>query len=43
MRGLLGFVLRMMGTTDSYMRAYPAVPNGARVHETDLFEGVVNG
>ena len=43
MRGLLGFALRLMGTTDSYMRAHPPVLNGARVHETDLFEGVING
>jgi LmbE family N-acetylglucosaminyl deacetylase len=43
MRGLLGLAMRLMGTTDSYMRAYPAVPDGTRVHETDLFESVING
>ena len=38
-RGILGVLNRVMGTKDSYMRAEPPVKG--RLHEKDLFEGVV--
>jgi N-acetyl-1-D-myo-inositol-2-amino-2-deoxy-alpha-D-glucopyranoside deacetylase/mycothiol S-conjugate amidase len=39
--GLAGLLFRWLGNTDTYMRAYPSAPDGARAQETDLFEGVV--
>ena len=39
--GLLGLFFRLLGNDDTYMRAYPVVPESGRVREQDLFEGVV--
>ncbi len=38
--GLLGLAMRSLQSQENFMRAYPAVAPGQRVHETDLFEGV---
>lgn len=39
--GVLSLFFRLLGNDETYMRAYPVVPAGARVRERDLFEGVV--
>lgn len=36
--GLLGWLFRLAGGEETFMRAYPPAPPG--LHETDLFEGV---
>ena len=36
-RGLMGFVTRLFGEQDEYMRAFPAVDGNQRVSD-DLFE-----
>jgi len=38
--GLLGLAFRAAQSQENFMRAFPPVPPGQRVHETDLFEGV---
>jgi N-acetyl-1-D-myo-inositol-2-amino-2-deoxy-alpha-D-glucopyranoside deacetylase len=40
--GLLGLVFRAVQNREMFMRAYPPVAPGQRVHEKDLFEGVLN-
>ncbi len=40
-RGLMGLATRMMGRTESYMRAYPPVEPKFRVRN-DLFSGIPN-
>jgi len=42
-RGLFGWLARTLSGQEMYMRAYPPVPKGSRVRETDLFEGVELG
>jgi hypothetical protein len=37
---LLGLAFRAIQNREMFMRAYPPVASGQRVHETDLFEGV---
>lgn len=39
-RGLMGFVTRVFGEREDYMRAYPPVDGGAYKRTTDLFEGL---
>lgn len=39
--GLMSLFFQLLGSDDTYMRAHPIVPPGARVQEKDLFEGVV--
>jgi len=38
--GVIGLITKLMGQRDQFMRAYPAVPSGEQVKETDLFVGV---
>jgi LmbE family N-acetylglucosaminyl deacetylase len=38
-RGLMGFVTRMFGEKEDYMRAYPPV-NGRHRRQSDLFDGI---
>jgi LmbE family N-acetylglucosaminyl deacetylase len=41
--GPMGLLMRLVGFSadrDSFMRAYPAVPEGEKLRETDLFAGV---
>jgi N-acetyl-1-D-myo-inositol-2-amino-2-deoxy-alpha-D-glucopyranoside deacetylase len=40
--GLMGLAFRAVQNREMFMRAYPPVAPGQRVHETDLFEGVQN-
>lgn len=37
-RGIMGWAMRVMGSKDSFMRAYPPPRNGHKEH--DLFEGI---
>ncbi len=38
---LLRWIGRRLGQREMYMRAYPPVPDGMKLNETDLFEGVI--
>ena len=38
-RGLMGFIMRLFGETEDYMRAYPAVDGSFR-RKHDLFDGI---
>jgi len=38
-QGLMGLVTRLVGEHENYMRAYPSVDGGRRVHK-DLFDGI---
>jgi N-acetyl-1-D-myo-inositol-2-amino-2-deoxy-alpha-D-glucopyranoside deacetylase/mycothiol S-conjugate amidase len=41
--GPMGILARLLRGRESFMRAYPVVPDGVKLNETDLFEGVSGG